>query len=138
MPDAGQQRAVDLLEGDFTASAPDRRWVADFTHGAVWGEFVYVAFVVDLFSHTVVGWSAARHTDQVLDALKMALRRHGREGRPPQPALIHHSDAGSQHTAFTSTAHLMTTGLEASIGTVGDAYDNALMESMIGLNKTSL
>ncbi|WP_327591762.1 IS3 family transposase [Streptomyces chartreusis] len=140
VPDTGHERAVDRLERDFTAMAPNRRWVADFTYVATWAGFVYVAFVVDIFSRTVVGWSVARHkrTDLVLDALKMALWRRDREGHPPEPGLIHHSDAGSQYTAFTFTAHLMAAGLDASIGTVGDAYDNALMESMIGLYKTEL
>ncbi len=91
--------------------------MADFTYVATWAGFVYVAFVVDIYSRAVVGWSAARRkrTGLVLDALTMALWRRDRDGHPPRPGLIHHSDAGSQYTAFTVTAHLMAAG-DASIG----------------------
>jgi putative transposase len=140
VPGRDGQRAGDLLRRDFTAPAPNRRWVADFTYVAAWSGIVYVAFVVDLYSRAIVGWSAATHkrAKLVLDALQMALWRRARDGHRPGPGLIHHSDAGSQYTSFVFTAHLIETGLDASIGTVGDALDNALMESTIGLYKTEL
>ncbi|WP_229911462.1 IS3 family transposase [Streptomyces aurantiogriseus] len=138
--DEGHERAADLLQRDFTASRPNERWVADFTYVATWSGIVYVAFVVDLFSRAIVGWSAAtsKRAKLVLDALDMALWRRGRAGTPAGPGLVHHSDAGSQYTSFAFTAHLLDTGIDASIGTVGDALDNALMESQIGLYKTEL
>ena len=107
---------------------------------AAWSGIVYVAFVVDIYSRAIVGWAAATHkrAKLVLDALQMALWRRDRDGHPPGPGLIHHSDAGSQYTSFVFTAHLIEAGLDASIGTVGDALDNALMESTIGLYKTEL
>ena len=107
---------------------------------AAWSGIVYVAFVVDIYSRAIVGWSAATHkrTKLVLDALQMALWRRDRDGHPPGPGLLHHSDAGSQYVSFAFTAHLIEAGLDASIGTVGDALDNALMESTIGLFKTEL
>lgn len=138
--DDGHDRADDLLERDFTALRPNERWVADFTYVATWSGIVYVAFVVDVFSRAIVGWSAAtsKRAKLVLDALDMALWRRDRAGNPAGPGLIHHSDAGSQYTSFAFTAHLLEAGIDASIGTVGDALDNALMESQIGLYKTEL
>jgi putative transposase len=140
VPGRDGHRAGDLLNRDFTAPAPNRRWVAGFTYVAAWPGIVYVAFVADVYSRAVVGWSAATHkrAKLVLDALQMALWRRDRDGRPPGPGLVHHSDAGSQDTSFTFTAHLLEAGIDASIGSVGDAYDNALMESTIGLYKTEL
>ncbi|MFE1027108.1 IS3 family transposase [Streptomyces sp. NPDC058818] len=138
--DDGQDRAGDLLRRDFTASRPNERWVADFTYVATWSGIVYVAFVVDVFSRTIVGWSAAtsKRAKLVLDALDMALWRRDRAGTPAGPGLVHHSDAGSQYTSFAFTAHLLEAGIDASIGTVGDALENALMESQIGLYATEL
>jgi putative transposase len=138
--DDSHERAIDLLKRDFTAVRPNQRWVADFTHVATWSGVVYVAFVVDVFSRAIVGWSAAttKRSKLVLDALDMALWRRDRAGTPAGPGLIHHSDAGSQYTSFAFTAHLLDAGVDASIGTVGDALDNALMESQIGLYKTEL
>ena len=138
--DDGQERAGDLLRRDFTASRPNERWVADFTYVATWSGIVYVAFVVDVFSRTIVGWSAAtsKRAKLVLDALDMALWCRDRAGTPAGPGLVHHSDAGSQYTSFAFTAHLLDAGIDASIGSVGDALDNALMESTIGLYKTEL
>ncbi|WP_307659156.1 IS3 family transposase [Streptomyces sp. V1I1] len=138
-PAAG--RAPDLVDRDFVAQAPNRCWVADFTHIATWAGVVYIAFVVDTFSRRIVGWSAAttKHTELVLAALEMGLWQRDREGSPHQPGqLIHHSDAGSQYTSFKLATHLQGEGIAASIGSVGDAYDNALMESTIGLFKTEL
>jgi putative transposase len=138
--DDRHERAGDLLHRDFTAPAPNRRWVADFTHVAAWSGVVYVAFVVDLYSRAIVGWSAAtsKRTKLVLDALQMALWRRDRAGHAVDKGLVHHSDAGSQYTSFAFTAHLLAAGIDASIGSVGDALDNALMESSIGLYKTEL
>ncbi|WP_327667833.1 MULTISPECIES: IS3 family transposase [unclassified Streptomyces] len=138
--DDGHDRAADLLQRDFTASRPNERWVADFTYVATWSGIVYVAFVVDVFSRAIVGWSAAtsKRAKLVLDALDMALWRRDRAGTPIGPGLVHHSDAGRQYTSFAFTAHLLDAGIDASIGTVGDALDNALMESQIGLYKTEL
>ena len=139
-PGRDGHRAGDLLGRDFTAPAPNRHWVADFTYVATWAGIVYVAFVVDIYSRAIVGWSAATHkrAKLVLDALQMALWRRDHDGHPPGPGLIHHSDAGTQYVSFVFTAHLIEAGTGASIGTVGDALDNALMESTIGLYKTEL
>ncbi|QFY05351.1 IS3 family transposase [Nonomuraea phyllanthi] len=139
-PDPGHERAADRLQRDFTAQRPNSAWVADFTHVTAWCGVVYVAFVVDVYSRAIVGWAASltKHTTLVLDALDMALWRRERTGHPAGPGLIHHSDAGSQYTSFRFTTHLLAAGIDASIGTVGDALDNALMESQIGLYKTEL
>jgi putative transposase len=136
----GHERARDLLKRDFTAPAPNRRWVADFTYVATLAGAVYVAFAVDVFSRMVTGWAAARHkrAKLVLDALDMALWHRSRAGHRPGPGLVHHSDAGSQYTSIAFTAHLAAENIVPSIGTVGDALDNALMESAIGLYKTEL
>jgi putative transposase len=139
--DPAAERSPDLLDRDFVASAPNRCWVADFTHVATWNGVVYVALVVDTFSRRIVGWSASttKETRLVLDALEMALWQRDRDGFPhAQGELIHHSDAGSQYTSFALAEHLDGAGIAASIGSVGDAYDNALMESTIGLFKTEL
>jgi transposase InsO family protein len=140
-PDPTATRAPDLLRRDFVATAPNRVWVADFTHVAAWARTVYVAFVVDTFSRRVVGWSAAtnKRTDLVLSAFEMGLWQRDRTQHPVlHGELIHHSDAGSQYTSFRLAAHLAREGTAGSIGTVGDALDNALMESTIGLYKTEL
>jgi putative transposase len=138
--DPSHERAPDLVNRDFTAERPDQVWVADFTEVATQDGTVYVSFAVDVYARFIVGWAAATHkrTSLVLDALVMGLWRRGRDGRPVQSGLIHHSDAGSQYTSFRFTARLLAEGVDASIGTVGDAYDNALMESTIGLYKTEL
>jgi len=132
-------RAVDLLNRDFTAPAPNTRWVADFTYCRTWAGFVYVAFVVDVFAQRIVGWHAAsdKRTDLVLTPLRIALWERDRHGIAVEPGqLLHHSDAGSQYTSLRFTEHLELEGIAPSIGTVGDAYDNGLMESIIGLFKT--
>ncbi|MCX5401565.1 IS3 family transposase [Streptomyces sp. NBC_00102] len=139
--DSSVERAPDLLDRKFVASAPNRYWVADFTHVKTWSGVVYVAFVVDTFSRRIVGWSAAtsKETKLVLDTLDMALWQRDRDEHPHRRGeLIHHSDAGSQYTSFRLAEHLAAAGIAASIGSVGDAYDNALMESAIGLFKTEL
>jgi len=139
MPDPAHERAPDLLKREFVAKAPNRVWVADFTYVPAWGGTVYVSFVVDTFSRRIVGWSAAttKHTPLVLSALEMGLWQRDRAGQA-RDGLIHHSDAGSQYTSFRLATHLALEGIAASIGTVGDALDNALMESTIGLYKTEL
>jgi putative transposase len=135
------QRAPDRLKRQFVATAPNRIWVADFTYVATWSGTVYVAFVVDTFSRRIVGWSAAtsKRTPLILSALEMGLWHRDRAGNPVRARqLIHHSDAGSQYTSFRLAAHLAKEEIAASIGTVGDALDNALMESIIGLYKTEI
>jgi len=139
VPGKDGHRAGDLVDRDFTAPAPNRRWVADFTYCRTWAGFVYVAFVVDVFAQRIVGWHTAtdRRTDLVLTPLRIALWDRDRQGAPVEPGqLLHHSDAGSQYTSIRFTEHLDLEGIAPSIGTVGDAYDNALMESIIGLFKT--
>ncbi|MCX4564422.1 IS3 family transposase [Streptomyces phaeochromogenes] len=141
LPGGQVERAPDRLERDFVAKAPNRCWVADFTHVKTWTGVVYIAFVVDTFSRRIVGWSAAtvKATVFVLDAVEMAIWQRDRDQHPVRPGeLIHHSDAGSQYTSFRLAEHLDAAGIAASIGSVGDAYDNALMESTIGLFKTEL
>ena len=134
-PAAG--RAPDLLHRDFTATRPNERWVTDFTYCSTWSGIIYVAFIIDIYSRRIVGWKAARSmtTPLVLDALNMAAwaRRHvDIEG------VICHSDAGSQYTSIAYTERLEDVGAAPSIGTVGDSYDNAMAETMMGLYKTEL
>jgi putative transposase len=138
--DPAGTRAADLVKRQFTAGAPNRLWVADFTYVGTWAGTVYVAFAIDAFSRKIVGWKAAmsKETDLVLYAIDMGLHdRHYQPG-PDIDKLVHHSDAGSQYTSFRFTQHLIDAGIDASIGTVGDALDNALAESTIGLYKTEL
>lgn len=139
VPGKDGHRAGDLLNRDFTAPAPNMVWVTDFTYVRTWAGFCYVAFIVDVFAQHIVAWHAqtTKTTDLVMTPLKMALWERGRQAHPPTPGeLIHHSDAGSQYTSVRLTEHLALQDLRPSIGTVGDAYDNALMESIIGLYKT--
>jgi putative transposase len=135
-PEAAAARPADLVERDFSASRPNQLWVADLTYVATWSGFVYVAFVVDAFSRFIAGWQAARslRTDLALDALEMAIwaRRSGLDG------LVHHSDRGSQYLAIRYTERLAEAGAVTSVGSVGDSYDNALAETIIGLYKTEL
>lgn len=130
-------RAPDLVGRDFTASRPDELWIADFTYLRCWEGVVFFSFVIDVFSRRIVGWQFAAHmrTDLVLDALRMALtrREHGADVQ-----LIHHSDAGSQYTAQAFQQVLDDRRVLASIGTVGDAYDNAMAESFVDTFKTEL
>ena len=133
------KRAGDLLDRNFTAPAPNKVWVADFTYCRTWAGWVYVAFVVDVFAQKIVAWHAAtvRDVDLVMTPLRIALWQRERDGNPVSPGdLIHHSDAGSQYTSIRYTEHLDLEGIAPSIGTVGDAYDNALMETVNGLFKT--
>jgi len=130
-------RRPDLVERDFAAAAPNRLWVADFTYLRSWEGVVFFSFVIDVFSRRIVGWQFAPHmrTDLVLDALRMALG--GRRG-DPEIVLIHHSDAGSQYTSADYTQELTDHRVLGSIGSVGDAYDNALAESFVDTFKTEL
>jgi transposase InsO family protein len=134
--DAGADRPADLVERRFTATRPNQLWVADFTYVATWRGFVYVAFVIDVFSRRIVGWrvSASLATDFVLDALEQALYDRGRA----LAGLVHHSDRGSQYLSVRYTDRLIEAGIDASVGSRGDSYDNALAESVIGLFKTEL
>lgn len=138
--DKDGMRAVDLVKRQFTAGAPNRLWVADFTYVATWAGIVYTAFAIDVFSRKIVGWccSMSKETDLVLDAIDMGLQQRDYRHLNGESKLVHHSDAGSQYTSFRFTQHLIESGIDASIGTVGDALDNALAESTIGLYKTEL
>ena len=130
-------RPADLVERDFSASRPDELWCVDFTYLRCWEGIVFFAFVIDVYSRAIVGWQFAAHmrTDLVLDALRMALAQRGPGA---DVALVHHSDAGSQYTSFDYSQTLDDHGVLASIGTVGDAYDNALAESFVDSFKTEL
>ncbi len=138
--DPGGKRAADLVKRQFTAGAPNRLWVADFTYVATWAGTVYTAFAIDAFSRKIVGWycSMSKETELVLDAIDRGLQQRDYRHVNGESKLIHHSDAGSQYTSFRFTQHLIDSGIDASIGTVGDALDNALAESTIGLYKTEL
>ncbi|MFE5541971.1 IS3 family transposase [Streptomyces sp. NPDC056519] len=138
VPNPADTRAPDLLDRDFTPPAPDRKWITDFTYVRTYQSFTYVAFIVDCFSQKIVSWHASVRKDvELVDVpLRMALWRRRHEGNPvPRGQLIHHSDAGSQYTSVRFTEHLHIQGIRPSIGSVGDAYDNALMETINGLYK---
>ncbi len=126
-------RRPDLVVRDFTATRPNQLWVSDFTYVATWRGFVYVAFVIDVFARRIVGWrvAASLHTDFVLDALEQAI--HDR--RDTTTRLVHHSDRGTQYVSMRYTDRLADAGIAPSVGSRGDAYDNALAESVIGLFK---
>lgn len=128
---------TDLVARDFTATRPNQLWVSDFTYVATWGGFVYTALVVDVFARRIVGWrvSSAMRTDFVLDALEQAI--HAR-GAAALPGLIHHSDRGTQYVSMRYTDRLADAGIAPSVGSRGDAYDNALAESVMALYKTEV
>lgn len=131
----GTVRPADLVQRTFTAPRPNALWVADLTYVATWTGFVYVAFVIDVFARRIVGWRVATtlRTDLALDALEQALH-----ARPDRDGLVHHSDHGVQYLALRYTDRLAAAGIAPSVGTVGDSYDNALAESVIGLYKTEV
>ncbi len=135
IPDESAYRPPDLVKREFTATRPNQLWVADLTYVATWNGFVYVAFVIDVFSRTIVGWraSSSLRTDLALDALEQAIY-----SRPTSDRLIHHSDRGVQYLSIRYTERLGEVGIEPSVGSVGDSYDNALAESVIGLYKTEV
>jgi putative transposase len=136
-PDPDAHRRPDLVQRDFAVEAPDRLWVADLSYLRCWEGLVFFAFVIDAYSRRVVGWQLASHmrTTLVLDALRMAL---GRRRPGADVALVHHSDRGSQYTSIDYTQTLADHGVLASVGSVGDAYDNALAESFVDSFKTEL
>jgi len=128
-------RPPDLVERQFTATRPNQLWVADITYVATWLGFVYVAFVIDVFSRRIVGWrvSNSLRSDLALDALEQALH-----ARPGAENVIHHSDRGTQYTSIRYTERLAEAGVARSVGSVGDSYDNALAETINGLYKTEV
>lgn len=128
---------LDLVHRHFHAPAPNALWLADFTYVATWQGFVYVAFIIDAFARRIVGWRVSRSTraDFVLDALEQALY----ERRPiRQDRLVHHSDRGVQYVSIRYTERLAEAGIEPSVGSVGDSYDNALAETIHGLFKAEV
>ena len=128
-------KPLDLVNRQFNATRPNQLWVADITFVATWSGFVYVALIIDVFSRFIVGWRVSRslRTDLVLDALEQALW-----GRRPGRGLIHHSDRGSQYLSIRYSERLIEAGIEASVGSVGGSYDNALAETINGLFKTEV
>jgi putative transposase len=137
---AGVTRPADRVQRRFNPPAPNRTWVADFTYVPTWSGMVYVAFVIDAYSRRILGWRAATsmRTALVLDALEQAVWQRRRDGIDDLSGLVHHTDAGAQYTSIAFTQRLTLAGIDASVGSVGDAYDNALAESLIGLFKTEL
>lgn len=137
--DPSQHRPADLVNRDFAPPAPDRLWVVDFTFVATRAGTAYTALVIDAFARLIPGWrTAASHsTDLVLDALVMAVTYRARQG-VKVAGLIHHSDAGSEYLSIRYGAELAAAGMAPSVGSVGDSYDNALAESVIGLYKTEV
>ncbi len=136
-PDLLARRRPDLVNRQFAAGGPDELWVADFTYGRCWEGVVFFSFVIDVYSRRIVGWQFASHmrTTLALDALRMALSQRG-PGADVQ--LVHHSDRGSQYTSGDYTQTLDDHGVLASVGSTGDAYDNALAESFVDSFKTEL
>jgi transposase InsO family protein len=130
-------RPADLVDRTFVATRPNQLWVSDFTYVATWSGFVYVAFVIDVFARRIVGWRVASsmRTDFVLDALEQAI--YARRDATPA-GLVHHSDRGAQYLSMRYTDRLADAGIAPSVGSRGDAYDNALAESVIGLFKTEV
>ena len=133
--DSSALRPADLVDRQFVATRPDQLWVADITYVATWRGFVFVAFIVDVFSRRIVGWrvSTSLRTDLVLDALEQAIH-----ARSKSDALIHHSDRGTQYLSIRYSERLAEAGITASVGSVGDSYDNALAETINGLFKTEV
>ena len=129
------KRARDLVDRNFTATGPNELWVADFTYLRTLSGFIYLSFILDVFSRMIVGWQLAAHmrSSLVVDALEMAAAL-----RCPPGGLINHTDAGSQYTSVTYTDRLVELGMQPSIGSVGDAYDNAMAEAFVGTIKSEL
>jgi transposase InsO family protein len=134
-PDTTASRPLDLVTRQFVATRPNQLWVADLTYVATWHGFAYVALVIDVFARRIVGWrvSSSLRTDLALDALEQALYDRPLAG---DERLIHHSDRGVQYLSIRYTERLAEAGIEPSVGSTGDSYDNALAESVIGLYKT--
>jgi transposase InsO family protein len=137
VPDAKAECPRDRVNRQFRADRPNQLWVADFTYVSTWQGFVYVAFIVDVFARRIVGWrvSNSMHSEFVLDALEQALyaRQHERGGD-----LVHHSDRGSQYVSIRYSERLAEAGIEPSVGSTGDSYDNALAETINGLYKAEI
>ena len=137
VPDKAATCPLDRVNRQFTAERPNQLWVSDFTYVSTWQGWLYVAFVIDVFARRIVGWrvSTSMRTDFVLDALEQALydRQSGNTG-----ALIHHSDRGSQYVSIRYSERLAEAGIEPSVGSKGDSYDNALAETVNGLYKAEL
>ena len=135
IPDTVADKPEDLVNRQFIADRPNQLWVADITYVATWSGFVYVAFVVDVYSRYIVGWRVLKHmkTDLILDALEQALWARGK----PQ-GVTHHSDRGSQYLSIKYTERLAEAGFNASVGSTGDSYDNALAETINGLYKAEV
>ena len=135
IPDDSATKPLDLVNREFTAQRPNQLWVADITYVASWSGFVYVAFVIDVFSRNIVGWRVMKsmQTQLILDALEQALWARGKP-----KGVIHHSDRGSQYVSIRYSERLSDAGFNASVGSVGDSYDNALAETINGLFKTEV
>jgi putative transposase len=135
IPDESTVRPLDRVNRQFHASGPNQLWVADFTYVATWAGFVYVAFVIDVFSRRIIGWRVARSmsAELVLDALEQALH-----ARSDVQGVVHHSDRGSQYLSIRYSERLTEAGAEPSVGSVGDSYDNAMAETIIGLYKAEV
>jgi len=135
IPDEAAARPADLVQRQFTAERPNELWVADLTYVATWSGFVYVAFVTDVFSRRIVGWrvSSSLRSDLALDALEQALH-----ARSDLDGLVHHSDRGVQYLSIRYTERLAEMGIECSVGSKGDSYDNALAETINGLYKAEV
>ena len=133
--DANQEKPQDKVKRQFVADQPNQLWVADITYVATWSGFVYVAFIIDVYSRYIVGWRVSRslETTLVLDALEQAIWC-----RKPGKGLIHHSDHGSQYLSIRYSERLAETNIDASLGSVGDSYDNAMAETINGLYKTEV
>jgi putative transposase len=139
IPAGAGERPRDLVDRQFQAEAPNRLWVADLTYVRTWAGFVYVAFITDVFSRRIVGWQASTslRTDLALHALEQAIWDRARPGQDLD-GLVHHSDRGVQYLAIRYTERLAEVGVTNSVGSVGDSFDNAMAESIIGLYKTEL
>ena len=135
IPDESADRPLDLVERNFTADRPNQLWVADITYVPTWAGFAYVAFVTDVFSRKIVGWrvSNSLRSDLALDSLEQALH-----ARRDLDGLVHHSDRGGQYLCIRYSERLAEAGIEPSVGSVGDSYDNALAETINGLFKTEI
>jgi putative transposase len=137
VPDPKQPCPLDRVNRQFRAERPNQLWVSDFTYVSTWQGWLYVAFVIDVYARRIVGWRVSRtmHTDFVLDALEQALyaRQPERDG-----SLVHHSDRGSQYVSIRYSERLAEAGVEPSVGSKGDSYDNALAETINGLYKAEL
>jgi hypothetical protein len=136
LPDPKAPCPLDRVNRHFKADRPDQLWVSDFTYVSTWQGWLYVAFVIDVYARRIVGWrvSKSMHTDFVLDALEQALYAR----QPDRDQLVHHSDRGSQYVSIRYTERLAEAGIEPSVGSRGDSYDNALAETINGLYKAEL